>query len=59
MIEPTVVLNFPKEKCTDIVFKGAPFVQIDTGMTAEELVTMLLRWSASDDKVAVVKEVKE
>lgn len=48
---PTVTLSFPKEHCTDFDFKGTPFVQVDTGMTAEELIVMLMRWNVSDDKI--------
>ena len=57
MTEPKVVLMFHKEHCKEIEIKGEPFVQIDTDMTANELIRVLLKWAVSDDKVgAVLKE---
>ena len=56
MTEPNVVLNISKERCTDIEINGAPFVQIDTDMTADELILALMKWSVSEDKIGVVKK---
>ena len=49
-----LTLTFPKKNCEEITFKGQPFIHIDTGMTAEEFIEMLMRYAVSDDKVAVV-----
>lgn len=51
---PKVVLTFYKERCKEVMIKGEPFVQIDTDMTADELIGVLLKWAVSDDKVGVV-----
>ena len=56
MTEPNVVLNIPKERCKDIKINGAPFVQIDTDMTADELILVLTKWLVSDDKIGVVRK---
>lgn len=58
--EPTVSLTFPKSRCKDVDFKGEPFVTVDTGMTAEELIQMILRFSVTGEPVAsVLKEASE
>lgn len=52
-----IVLTVPKEKCTDITIKGFPFVQVDIGMSADQLILYLMKYSASDEKMcAVVKK---
>lgn len=52
-----IVLTVPKEKCTDIILKGLPFVQVDVGMSADQLILFLMKYSASDEKMcAVVKK---
>lgn len=51
-----VVLMFPKSKCTDVEFKGVPFIQVDTGMTTDQLIVMLLRYSASGESAGAVIE---
>ena len=56
MTDPNVVLNIPKERCKDIVINGSPFVQIDTDMTADELILVLMKWSASEDKIGIVRK---
>lgn len=57
--EPTITLTFPKEYCIDTDFKGRQMVKIYTGMTAQELITMLLRYSVSGESTAAVLRVKE
>jgi len=57
---PTVDLTFPKEKCTEIVIKGKPFIRIDTGLTLNELMLALMKYGASGDGFgAVVKNDEE
>ena len=57
---PTVDLTFPKEKCKEIVIKGKPFIRIDTGLTIEELMLALMKYSASGDGFgALVEKAKE
>ena len=49
-----VVLSFPKDRCKEITVKGIPFVQVDVGMSAEQLILYLLQYSVSDDKIGIV-----
>lgn len=57
--EPIVTLTFPKEYCIDTNFKGRPMVKIYTGMTAQELIIMLLRHAATGESIAAVLKVEE
>lgn len=56
MTEGEVILMFPKKKCTDTEFKGVPFIQVNTGMTTNQLIAMLLKYSASGESVGAVIE---
>ena len=56
MTDPNVVLNIPKERCKDIEINGTPFVQVDTDMTADELIIALMKWSASENKIGIVRK---
>ena len=52
-----IVLTFPKGNCKEIVIKGLPFVQVDVGMSADQLILYLMKYSASEEKMcAVVKK---
>lgn len=55
-----VVLIFPKDRCTDYNFKGVSCMKIDTGMTVEALILMILEWRASGKPFgSVVKKEEE
>lgn len=49
-----VVLSFPKDRCKEITVKDVPFVQVDVGMSAEQLILYLMQYSVSDDKIGIV-----
>lgn len=52
-----IVLTFPKGNCKEIIIKGLPFVQVDVGMSADQLILYLMKYSTSDEKMcAVVKK---
>lgn len=52
-----IVLTFPKGNCKEITIKGLPFVQVDVGMSADQLILYLMKYSVSDEKMcAVVKK---
>lgn len=51
-----VVLSIRKDRCSDTVINGVPCVHVHTGMTAPQLIEMLLKFTVSDDKVGVVIE---
>jgi len=56
-VTDNIVLTFPKGNCKDIVINGLPFVQVDVGMSADQLILYLMKYSASDEKMcAVVKK---
>jgi len=50
--EAKVTLTFPKERCTETEFKGRPMITVDTDMTAQELIMMLMGYAASGESVA-------
>lgn len=49
-----VVLSFPKDRCKEITVKEVPFIQVDVGMSAEQLILYLMQYSVSDDKIGIV-----
>lgn len=49
-----VVLSFPKDRCKKITVKGIPFIQVDVGMSAEQLILYLMQYSVSDDNIGIV-----
>ena len=49
-----VVLSFPKDRCKEITVKGIPFIQVDVGMSAEQLILYLMQYSVSDDNIGIV-----
>ena len=52
-----IVLTFPKGNCKEIIIKGVPFVQVDVGMSADQQILYLMKYSASEKKMcAVVKK---
>ena len=57
--EVKVTLTFPKERCTETEFKGRPMVTVDTDMTAQELIMMLMGYAASGESVAAAVKKEE
>ena len=49
-----VVLSFPKDRCKEITVKDVPFIQVDVGMSAEQLILYLMQYSVSDDEIGIV-----
>ena len=49
-----VVLSFPKDRCKEITVKGIPFIQVDVGMSAEQLILYLMKYSVSDNEIGMV-----
>ena len=49
-----VVLNIPKEHCKEVEIKGMPFIQVDIGLTPEELISILVKWVSNDKPLAAV-----
>ena len=49
-----VVLSFPKDRCKEITVKDVPFIQVDVGMSAEQLILILMKYSVSDDEIGIV-----
>lgn len=57
----TINLTFPESKCERIEIKGVSFITVDTGMTAEELILMLLKYDGGKEEAmgfAVLSEEK-
>lgn len=50
-----VVLHIPKDRCNEVEIKGTPFIQVDIGLTADELILFLLKWESDGGPLAVVK----
>lgn len=56
---PTVVFSIPKERCKEVTFMGQKLVQVDIGLTTEELILMLMRWESSGNSFGAVIRKKE
>jgi hypothetical protein len=54
MSDPTITLTFPRERCGVSIIGGKSFVHVDTGLTVEEFVRMILQFASSDDRSAAV-----
>ena len=54
-----VILTVPKDKCQDIEIRGLPFVQVDVGMDADNLILNLLKWESSGEPFGAVMKKKD
>ena len=57
MTDGKLVLTFPKKRCKEVVVRGVQCIQIDTGLTSEEFLEMLLRYRISGEKEGYVAKV--
>lgn len=56
MTEKELVLTFPAEKVSEVEFKGRKMMRVETGMTTNEFIKMIMLYAVSDDETAAIVE---